>query len=108
MTPSAVPSLGGREGNDVVAHHAPSSRSCKGRPRAVVAIRGQGDRAHELAREGYPKRLWSGPGQGRALGPWWTPEEAGTQGIVGSFPLSSGRQTRPLTPHPSDQVLTWG
>ena len=72
-----------------------------------VAGLGQADRWHELARQGYLERLWTLPGQGRALGLWWAPDAAAVDLIVASFPLSPGVsvQTTPLAPHPSDPAL---
>ncbi len=79
-------------------------------PGTVDAVRGQADRAHEPARQGYLERLWTIPGQGRALGLWWAPDAAGMDVIVASLPLSPGMsvQTTPLAPHPSDPALARG
>ncbi len=60
--------------------------------------------AKELAGQGYLRRLWRLPGQGRALGLWQDRDAAGMQAILASLPLDAWMtvQTTPLTPHPSD------
>ncbi len=74
------------------------------------AVRGQPDLAHEPARQGYLERLWTLPGQGRALGLWWAPDAVGMDHTAASFPLSPvmGVQTTPLAPHPNDPALARG
>jgi muconolactone delta-isomerase len=68
----------------------------------------EADRARELAGQGHLLRLWTLPGQGRALGLWRAHDIAGMQAIVASLPLDSWMsvQTTPLTPHPSDPART--
>ena len=70
----------------------------------------EADRARELAGQGYLERLWTLPGQGRALGLWQAPDSAGMNAILASLPLSPWMsvQTTPLTRHPSDPALTSG
>ena len=80
-------------------------------PETVDATtRREADRARELAGQGYLERLWTLPGQGRALGLWQAPDSAGMDAILASLPLSPWMsvQTTPLTPHPSDPALTSG
>jgi muconolactone delta-isomerase len=68
----------------------------------------EADRARELAGQGHLLRLWTLPGQGRALGLWHARDTAGMQAIVESLPLDAWMsvQVTPLTPHPSDPALT--
>jgi muconolactone delta-isomerase len=68
----------------------------------------EAQRTQELARQGHLLRLWTLPGQGRALGLWQAPDTAGMQAIMTSLPLYAWMsvQTTPLTPHPSDPALT--
>ncbi len=78
-------------------------------PETVDATtRHEADRARELAGQGYLKRLWTLPGQGRSLGLWQAPDSAGMNAILASLPLSPwmSLQTTPLTRHPSDPALT--
>lgn len=65
-------------------------------------------RAKELAEQGHLERLWVLPGQGRALGLWRARDAAEMEAIVKSLPLDSWMTTQitPLTPHPSDPVVT--
>jgi muconolactone delta-isomerase len=65
-------------------------------------------RAKELAGQGHLLRLWVLPGQGRALGLWRARDAAQMQAIVRSLPLDSWMTTQitPLTPHPSDPVVS--
>ena len=60
-------------------------------------------RAHELAGQGRPVRLWVLPGQGRALGFWRARDVAEMQAILESLPLDAWMivQTTPLTQHPA-------
>ncbi|HTW07941.1 MAG TPA: muconolactone Delta-isomerase family protein [Acidimicrobiales bacterium] len=69
--------------------------------------RREADRARELAGQGYLERLWTLPGDGRALGLWRCPDATGMDAILTSLPLSPWMsvQTTPLTPHPSDPAL---
>jgi muconolactone delta-isomerase len=64
--------------------------------------------AKELAGQGYLLRLWALPGQGRALGLWRARDAAEMQAILKSLPLDAWMtvQTTPLTPHPSDPVMS--
>ena len=68
----------------------------------------EADRARELARQGHLLRLWTLPGQGRALGLWQAHDTAGMRAILASLPVNAWMsvQTTPLTPHPSDPALT--
>jgi muconolactone delta-isomerase len=65
-------------------------------------------RAKELAEQGHLERLWVLPGQGRALGLWRARDAAEMEAIVNLLPLDSWMTTQitPLTPHPSDPVVT--
>jgi muconolactone delta-isomerase len=68
----------------------------------------EADRARELAGQGHLLRLWTLPGQGRALGLWQARDTDGIRAILASLPLYDWMsvQTTPLTPHPSDPALT--
>jgi muconolactone delta-isomerase len=61
-------------------------------------------RARELAGQGHLERLWTLPGEGRALGLWRADDAAQMEAIVVSLPLDRfmTTDTTPLTPHPSD------
>jgi muconolactone delta-isomerase len=65
-------------------------------------------RAEELAGQGHLERLWMLPSQGRALGLWRARDTAEMEAIVKSLPLDAWMTTQitPLTPHPSDPVVT--
>jgi muconolactone delta-isomerase len=67
----------------------------------------EAERARELAGQGHLERLWTLPGQGRALGLWRAQDEAGMTAILASLPLDAWmtEQTTPLSPHPSDPGL---
>ena len=67
-------------------------------------------RARELAGQGHLVRLWTLPGQGRALGLWRAQDPAEMQAIAGSLPLHDLMTTQitPLTRHPSDPASTDG
>jgi muconolactone delta-isomerase len=69
-----------------------------------ATTRREADRARELAAQGCLERLWTLPGQGRALGLWQAADSAGMNAILASLPMSAWMsvQTTPLTPHPSD------
>ena len=58
----------------------------------------------EWAAKDKLRRLWTLPGQGRALGLWQAEGPAEMQAIVKSLPLDPWMTTEtiPLTPHPSD------
>ena len=60
--------------------------------------------AKELAGQGHLRRLWTLPGDGRALGLWQAAGPAEMQAILRSLPLDPWMtvQTTPLAPHPSD------
>ncbi len=80
-------------------------------PETVDAtMRREADRARELAGQGSLERLWTLPGQGRALGLWRAPDWAAMKAILASLPLSLwvSVQTTPLNRHPSDPALTSG
>jgi len=82
----------------------------QGTPRSAVddAQAREADRAQELARQGHLRRLWTLPGQGRALGLWRAQDAAQMQAIVESLPQNVWMTTdiRPLTAHPSDPAAT--
>jgi muconolactone delta-isomerase len=61
-------------------------------------------RARELAGQGYLRRLWALPGEGRALGLWRASGPAEIQAMLRSLPLDEWMtvDTTPLSPHPSD------
>jgi muconolactone delta-isomerase len=65
-------------------------------------------RAKELAGQGHLLRLWVLPGPGQALGLWRARDAGQMHAIVGSLPLDPWLTTEitPLTPHPSDPVVT--
>jgi muconolactone delta-isomerase len=65
---------------------------------------GEARRAHELAVEGHLLRLWTLPGQGRALGLWRARDTSELAAMLDSLPLSPWLtvETVPLSPHPSD------
>jgi muconolactone delta-isomerase len=68
--------------------------------------------AREQAGQGHLLRLWTLPGQGRALGLWQAADSAGIQAIMASLPLSlltwMDVEITPLSPHPSDPGLPSG
>jgi muconolactone delta-isomerase len=69
----------------------------------------EAERARELARQGFLKRLWSLlPGPGRAMGLWEAPDSSGIGAIVASLPMHDSMRVRItlLTAHPSDPALT--
>jgi muconolactone delta-isomerase len=77
--------------------------------RAVAAAEArEAERAKELAGQGHLRRLWTLPGQGRALGLWQAVGPAEMQAILKSLPLDPWMtvQTTPLSPHPSDPAQT--
>jgi muconolactone delta-isomerase len=61
-------------------------------------------RARELAGQGYLRRLWALPGEGRVLGLWRAGGPAEIQAMLRSLPLDEWMMvdTTPLSPHPSD------
>jgi muconolactone delta-isomerase len=69
---------------------------------------GEAARAKELAAQGHLERLWVLPGRGRALGLWRAQDAAEMETVVKSLPLDPWMTTQitPLTPHPSDPVVT--
>jgi len=64
----------------------------------------EAERANELTGQGHLRRLWTLPGQGRALGLWQAGDPAEMQAILRSLPLDAWMtvQTTPLSRHPSD------
>jgi muconolactone delta-isomerase len=60
--------------------------------------------ARKLAGQGYLVRLWTLPGQGRALGLWQAESADELQAILAALPLRPWLEieTVPLTEHPSD------
>jgi len=68
----------------------------------------EAERAKELAGQGHLRRLWTLPGDGRALGLWQAASPAEMQAILRSLPLDPWMtvQTTPLSPHPSDPAQT--
>jgi len=68
----------------------------------------EAERAKELAGQGHLRRLWTLPGDGRALGLWQAAGPAEMQAILRSLPLDLWMtvQTTPLAPHPSDPAQT--
>jgi len=70
----------------------------------------EADRARQLAEEGHLLRLWTLPGQGRALGLFRALDTTEMEGILASLPLYAwlSLQTTPLAPHPSDPARTSG
>jgi muconolactone delta-isomerase len=100
-----VPATGRSEFLTTFARTAPADTA----PKTVDATtQDEADQMRELARQGSLLRLWTLPGQGRALGLWEAPDAAGMRAILASAPLSSWRdvQTTPLSQHPSDPALT--
>ena len=61
-------------------------------------------RAHELAKEGHLLRLWTLPGESRALGLWRAQDAAEMQTILQSLPLAHWMtvEVTPLSAHPND------
>jgi muconolactone delta-isomerase len=61
-------------------------------------------RTHELAGQGHLERLWTLPGEGRALGLWRADDDAQLASILASLPLDPfmTTDTTPLSSHPSD------
>jgi muconolactone delta-isomerase len=70
----------------------------------------EAQRTQELAGQEHLLRLWTLPGEGRALGLWRAQDVAGMQAILVSLPLYAWMsvQITPLTPHPSDPALSRG
>jgi len=68
----------------------------------------EAERAAELAGQGHLLRLWTLPGESRALGLWKAHDTAEMQAILESLPLSAWltMPTTPLSPHSSDPALT--
>jgi muconolactone delta-isomerase len=68
----------------------------------------EAQRAKELAEQGHLLRLWLLSGQERALGLWRARDATEMGAIVKSLPLDPWMKTEitPLTPHPSDPVVT--
>ena len=64
----------------------------------------EAEQAREWAAKGKLRRLWTLPGQGRALGLWQADNQPELQAIVSSLALDPWMTTQitPLTPHPSD------
>jgi len=65
--------------------------------------------AHEQAGQGLLRRLWTLPGDGRALGLWQARDAAEMQAILAALPLAPWMtvDTTPLSPHPSDPALMY-
>src|SRR5207244_9111872 len=61
-------------------------------------------RVHELANKGHLLRLWTLPGESRALGLWRAQDAAEMQTILQSLPLAQWMtvEVAPLSAHPSD------
>jgi muconolactone D-isomerase len=78
------------------------------RSRELAAQAREAERAQELAGQGHLRRLWTLPGQGRALGLWQAGGPAEMQAMLRSLPLDAWMtvQTTPLSPHPSDPAQT--
>jgi muconolactone delta-isomerase len=64
-------------------------------------------RLKKLAEQGHLLRLWTLPGESRALGLWRARDADEMRAIVKSLPLDAWRtvEITPLTPHPSDPAL---
>jgi muconolactone delta-isomerase len=64
-------------------------------------------RAQELGAQGRLLRLWTLPGDGRALGLWCARDGADLQTFLDSLPLSPYQKVdvTPLTEHPSDPAI---
>jgi muconolactone delta-isomerase len=64
-------------------------------------------RASELGAQGRLLRLWTLPGEGRALGLWCAEDAAELQSFLDSLPLSPYQKVdvTPLTQHPSDPPI---
>jgi len=65
-------------------------------------------RAHELAKEGHLLRLWTLPGESRALGLWRTQDAAEMETILQSLPLAQWMtiELTPLSDHPNDPAAS--
>ena len=65
--------------------------------------------AHDLAGQGHLLRLWTLPGDGRALGLWQARDAVHMQGILQALPLASWMTVdiTPLSPHPSDPAIMY-
>jgi muconolactone delta-isomerase len=75
-----------------------------------AAAAGEATRTQELAGEGHLLRLWTLPGQDRALGLWQAHDSATMQAILASLPMYAWLRVRttPLAPHPNDPARTSG
>ncbi len=79
--------------------------------RAVADASAQeAERARELAGQGHLVRLWTLPGEGRALGVYRARDAAEMAAIVKSLPLDPFMTTEitPLSPHPTDPASAAG
>ncbi len=67
-------------------------------------------RAREVAGQGHLVRLWTLPGEGRALGVYRARDGAEMAAIVKSLPLDPFMNTEitPLSPHPTDPASAVG
>ena len=65
--------------------------------------------AHEQAGQGLLRRLWTLPGDGRALGLWRARDADQMQAILEALPLASWMTAddTPLSPHPSDPAIMY-
>jgi len=65
--------------------------------------------AQEQAGQGHLRRLWTLPGDGRALGLWQARDAAEMQAILAALPLAPWMtvDTTPLSPHPSDPAIMY-
>ena len=65
--------------------------------------------AHDLAGQGHLLRLWTLPGDGRALGLWRARDADQMLTILAALPQAPWMtmDTTPLSPHPSDPALSY-
>jgi muconolactone delta-isomerase len=84
----------------------------KGTPSQTVneARTRETERAHELAEQGHPLRLWAPAaqcGERRILGPWRARDATEMREILESLPLYPWTtvKTTPLSQHPNDPAI---
>lgn len=104
MLGTSASETGGGEFLTTFAKTVPASTAAE---TAEGTTQREADRARELAGQGCLERLWTLPGQGRALGLWQAPNSDAMNAMNASMPLYDwvSVHTTPLVSHPSDPAL---